>query len=77
MLVFNKKKAICDFYNKHKAFLHWYLKKHTKLSEKFYYLFMQYIVECLMEDIGDLVGIDELEQRKWIINQIDDFTIEE
>ena len=77
MLIFNKKKTVYDFYNKHKVFLYWYLSKHTNLPEKLYYLFMQYIVECLMEDIGELVGLNEQEQRKWIIKLVDDFVTEE
>ena len=77
MLIFNKKKVANDFYNKHKSFLKWYLKKHTNLSEKLYYLLIQYIVQCLLEDSGELVGRNEQEQRKWIIEQIEDFTTKE
>ena len=77
MLIFNKKKAMYDFYNKHRAFLYWYLKKHANLSEKLYYLLMQYIVECLIDDVGKLVRLDEQEQRRWIMNQVNDFTTKE
>ena len=77
MLIFNKKKAVYDFYNKHEVFLYWYLTKHTNLPEKLYYLLMQYIVECLMDDIGKLVGLNEQEQRKWIIKLVDEFVAEE
>ena len=77
MLIFNKRKAMYDFYNKNKVFLYWYLTKHTNLSEKLYYLLMQYIVECLMQDIGEVVGFNELEQRKWIMKQVDDFAAKE
>ena len=74
MLVFNKKKVVYDFYNKHKAFLYWYLKKYSNVPEKLYYLLMQYIVEYLMEDIEELICYDEQQQRKWIIEQIEDFS---
>lgn len=77
MLIFNKKKVANDFYNKHKSFLNWYLKKHANLSEKLYYLLMQYIVECLMMDTETLISLDEQEQRKWLIEQIDDFMVKE
>ena len=77
MLVFNKKRAMEEFYNKHKKFLYWYLTKHTKLPEKLYYLLMQYIVECLIDDVGKLVRLDEQEQRRWIMNQVNDFTTKE
>ena len=77
MLIFNKKKAVYDFYNKHEVFLYWYLTKHTNLPEKLYYLLMQYIVECLIDDIGKLVRLDEQEQCRWIMNQVNDFTTKE
>ncbi len=77
MLIFDKKKAMYDFYNKHNVFLYWYLTKYSNLSEKLYYLLNQYIVECLKQDIGELIGLDEQEQRKWIIKQVDDFTTKE
>ena len=77
MLVCNKKKSMYDFYNKHKFFLYWYLKKHTNLPEKFYYLLMQYIVECIMEDIETLNDCSEQEQCVWIMKRVDDFTTEE
>ena len=73
MLIFKKKKAMQDFYNKHSVFLYWYLTKHTNISEKLYYLLMQYIVECLHQDIDKLVRFGEKEQRRWIMEQIDDF----
>ena len=73
MLIFNKKKAICDFFDKHNVFLYWYLEKYSGLSEKSYYLFLQYMVECLRQDIDELIRLDKQEQRKWIIKQIDDF----
>ena len=77
MLVFSKEKAMYDFYNRHKAFLYWYLSKNTDIPEKLYYLLMQYIVECLVDDIGKLVGCNEQEQRKWIMEQVDDFATRE
>ena len=77
MLIFNKKKAMYDFYSKHKVFLYWYLTKYTNLPEKLYYLFMKDIVECLAQDIGELVGLDEQEQHKWIMKQVDDFATKE
>ncbi len=77
MLLFDKRKAICDFYNKHKAFLDWYLTKHSNISEKLYYLLMWHIVECLHSDIGKLIRLDEKEQRTWIMKRVDDFANDE
>ena len=76
MLIFNKKKSMYDFYNKHNVFLYWFLKEHTELSEKLYYLLIRYLVECLEQDIGMLVCLDEREQHKWIIEQIEDFIMQ-
>lgn len=76
MLLFNKKKAMYDFYSKNSVFLYWYLKKYSGISEKRYYLVIQYIVECLEQDIKNLICLDEQEQRKWIMKQIDEFTAE-
>ena len=76
MLIFNKKKSMYDFCNKHNAFICWFLKEYTELPEKLYYVLIRNIVECLEQDIEKLVRYNEQEQRKWIIKQIEIFVIQ-
>ena len=77
MLRFRRKKAMYDFYKKHRAFLFWYLNTQCSIPEKLYYLVIRYFVKCLKEDFGKVIFLDEIKQRKWIVERIKEFATEE
>lgn len=77
MFGFRRKKAMKDFYENHKAFLNWYLEKQCDVSERLYHLVIGHLVECLDWNLEKVKHLNDFEQKKWIMIQINRFLEDE
>lgn len=63
----NDKKDVLLIYEHHKGFLYWYFRKNGQLSELFAFRAMKRLINIMYENINELKGMNEDEQRRYLI----------